>query len=476
MWGWALVVMAVSGCRFGFSEVAPAADADVPVDAAPPVPGMARVSVIGEEGETRAGQPIADAYVVVIEATGATTTVRTLADGTVTVPILGASSIHIARPAPDLGAQHWLVYSFGGLNGDPEILVGGRATAPAGAKTMMVTLPGFPDVEITESRIRGPARCIDVEQAPTAGTTATFAFAAACANETVELYAQGLGYGDPWTWTPVGPVQLSPSGSATAPTTWQDNEKYSIDYAALPGSVATVWGLFALPGGAPGTAGWGDAIVLDDDWSAMDQGGARLVFDGPPLVAGSMFASFFEDASKAVERSVLERIDSPFGNRKFDPALIGPEVTVPLADASARGVAWASSDLAGADFVAVATTITTPGAIVTWNAYGPASTTAVTYPNLPAQLATIAVDTSASWSPPRLEIVSLSDFTYATALPILDRDLYWWHDVGAYLPTGTVAASTAQQPQTARPAPSRSAGAGLAGFRRGPRPPSGGPR
>ena len=451
----------------------------LPVDAAPPTPGTARVTVVGEEGEALAGQPIANAYVVVIEATGATMTVRTLGDGTANAPILGATAIHIARPAPDLGSQHWLVYSFSGLNGDPELLVGGHAAIPALPGTMTVTLPAFPDVAITESRIRGPGRCVDPEQAPTTGTTATFAFAAICANETVELYAQGLGAGDPETWNPLGPVVLTPGGSVPTTTPWRDNEKYSVEYAALPGSVAEVWGLMALPGGAPGTASWSDAIVFDDDGSSVAQGGARLVFDGPPLIAGSIIGSFFGDASRAVERSVLERVDQPFGNRQFATALIGPEVTVPVADPAAHSVAWASSDLGDADFTAIATTITMPGAVVRWNAYGPASTTAVTYPVLPAQLATIAAPATASWTSPVLQIVSLSDFTYSSALPILDRDLHWWHEEGAYLPSGTVAVSEATRPNTGRPAPpSRAGGAGLAELRlrRAHRPPSGGPR
>lgn len=467
MRGWALVLMTVSGCRFGFSEVTPAGDADVPVDAAAPVPGVARVTVIGEENEALAGQPIANAYVIVIEANGAITTARTAGDGKVTLPILGGSALHIARIAPDLGAQHWLLYSFTGLNGDPEVLVGGRAAAPAAPQTMSATLPAFPVVEITESRVRGPARCLPIDQVATVGTTATFQFAAACANEKVELYAQGLGLGSPWTWTPLGLVQLADGGTVAAPTGWQDNKKYVVEYGGLPASVAEVWGLLALPGGGFGTASWSDAIVLDDDGVDVELGEAQLVFDGPPLVEGSLIASFFVDESTAVERSVLERIDTSFGNRQFDTQLIGPEVSVPLADASTRAVAWASSNLAGADFVAIATTITMPGAVVTWNAYGPASTTAMTYPVLPVELATIAADTTASWSPPLLEIVSLSDFTYASALPILDRDLYWWHDVGAYLPTGVVACSTAQQVATARPGPaSRSPGGRLADFRR----------
>jgi len=462
MRGWAFAVTAMCGCRFGFSEV----PADVPADEAPAEPGRARVIVIGEEGEPLAGQPIADAYVVVVEADGATTTARTQSDGTATVTILGASTIHVARPAPGLGAQHWLLYSFSGLNGDPEILVGGRAPAPAATRTMTASLPAFPDVNITESRVRGPARCLEVDQAVTAGPTATFQFAAACASEQVELFAQGLGSGSPWTWTQLGQVLLVNGTTVTAPTGWQDNIKYYVDYAALPASVDKVWGLLALPGGAPGTQSFGDAIVLDDDSSGIDQSEASLVFDGPPLVPGSMLASFFVDASTAVERSVLERVDTSFSNRLFDTALIGPEVTVPLADAPAQTVAWTSSNLAGADFVALATTITLPGAVVMWTAYGPASTKAATYPVLPAQLATIAGSPTAGWSTPRLEIVSMSELSYASALPILDRDLYWWHDVGAYLPAGTIAVSTAQQVTSARPAPvSRFLGAGRADFR-----------
>ncbi len=244
MLGWAVIVMMVSACRFGFSEVTPAVDGELPS-------GIAHVTVFGEEREAAAGQPIADAYVLVLDATGATTIGRTEADGTATVPLFGPSSIHVARPAPDLGEQHWLVYSFAGLDGDPEIQVGGRAPPVAAPQSMTVTVPAFTDAEITETRIRGPARCLDVDQAPTVGTTAVFSFAAACANEKVQLYAQGLGYGDPWMWTPLGEVRLASGTTIAAPTAWQDNEKYSIDYAGLPASVTDVSTMLALPAAHP---------------------------------------------------------------------------------------------------------------------------------------------------------------------------------------------------------------------------------
>lgn len=472
MKGWAIVLVTVCGCRFGFSEVTPAADADVPADAAPPVPGTARVTVTGEEGEPLAGQPIAGAYVFVVEAGSVTALALTKSDGTATVPILGGSAIHIARPVPG-GAQRWLLYSFTGLNGDPQVLVGGRAPAPAAPKTMSAVLPAFTDPQITASRVRGPARCLDFNQAPTAGTTTTFTFAAACANETLELYAQGLASGEPWMWTPLGQVTLTDGASITAPGVWQDHVKYYVDYAGLPGSISDVRGLLVLPGGAPGTAGARDAIVLDDDSTSVAAGEAGLVYDGPQLVAGSRLASFFIDPTTAIERRVVERVDTPFGNRMFDTSLIGPEVSVPLADATAGSVSWASSGLGDADFVAIATTVSTPSAVVTWSAYGPASTTALAYPELPTELAAIVAGSSASWSAPQLKIVSLSDFTYASALPILDRDLYWWHEVGAYLPDGTMAVSAAQQVTTNRPAPvSRFGGAGPAGSARAHRLPS----
>ena len=72
----ALLLLTLSACRFGFSDVTPAADGGVMADAEVATPGTARVTVLGEEGETAAGQPIAGAYVIVIEPGGATTTDR----------------------------------------------------------------------------------------------------------------------------------------------------------------------------------------------------------------------------------------------------------------------------------------------------------------------------------------------------------------------------------------------------------------
>lgn len=472
MRGWVVVLMTLSGCRFGFSEVSSAPDADIPVDAAPPMPGSARVTVVGEEGEPFAGQPVSGAFVVVVEASGATVTARTAADGTATVPILGSSSIHVARPAPDLGTGHWMLYTFTGLNGDPEILVGGRAAAPVAPMTMTASLPTFTAVEMTDSRVRGPARCLDVEQPSTAGTTTTFTFAPRCANEKVELYAQALASNDAWAWIALGTTVLTNNGSITAPTSWQDNQKYDVDYTGLPSSIAKVWGVLAFPGGPSGSAGWSDAIILDDDVTTVDLGDARLVYDGPPIIAGTKLVTFFQDPTAAVERRVVERVDAPFGNRIFDNALIGPDVTVPLADGASRTVSWASSGLGAADFVAVDTTVTTGGAVVTWKAYGPASATSLTYPTLPSELAAIVAVPTASWTTPTVQIVTLSDFTYATALPILDRDLYWWQDVGAYLPSGTLAVSTARATTSGRPAPTRLGGAGREASPRAHRPPS----
>ncbi len=445
MRGTGLLLLTLSACRFGFSDVTPSVDGGVPADAEVPTPGMARVTVLGEEGESTAGQPIAGAYVIVIEPSGATTSTQTPASGTVSVPIAGSSEIHIARPAPELGATHWQVYSFTHLNGDLDLLVGGRAVPVATTATMTANLPAFTDMGITGSRVRGPAQCVDSEQAPSVGTTATFTFATICAGTTVPLYAQGLGLGDPWAWLPLGDVTLASGGMTTATSAWLDNEKYAIQYDGLPASIANLWGVFALPGATAA-----DAIAIDGDDSAVVAGSGQVVLDGPPVVAGSMFATWFDDGNNASGRLTIEHIDQPFGNRHFDLALLGPSVTVPTV--SGGRVQWTSDNLAGADVVAVQAKITLGGAEVTWNAYGPGSLTELTYPTLPASLAMLNLSASALWAIPAVEIVTLPDDSYGSALPIIDRDLYWWRELGTYLPAGTVSIAVAQQPTTGRTA------------------------
>lgn len=442
-----LLLLTLSACRFGFSDVTPSADGGVIADAEVPTPGTARVTVLGEEGETAAGQPIAGAYVIVIEPGGATTTAQTLASGTVSVSIAGSSEIHIARPAPDLGATRWLLYSFTHLNGDLDLTVGGRAVPVATTATMTANLPAFTDIMITDSRVRGPGQCVDSEQAASVGTTATFKFATVCAGATVPLYAQALSSGDPWSWMPLGDVTLTSGGMTTPTSAWLDNEKYAIQYDGLPASITNVWGVFALPGATAA-----DAIVIDGDSSEVVSGAAQVVLDGPPIVPGSTFGTWFDDGNNASGRLTIEHVDQPFGNRRFDLALLGPSVTAPTT--SLDRVQWTSDNLAGADIVAVQAKLTLGGAEVLWSAYGPGSLTEVTYPKLPASLAMLNLSSGSVWTGPTVQIVTLPDDSYTSALPILDRDLYWWSEIGAYLPAGTISIAMAQQPtplRTARP-------------------------
>src|SRR4051812_14756518 len=332
------VFTCVCACRFGFDDVEPKADAQLQADAAVPIPGVARVLVTGEEGEASAGQPIANAEVVVIEGDGTTRVATTDAAGRATVSIAGLSSIHVARHAPDLGARRWLLYSFTGLNGDVDLLAGGRPQPATGTRTMTVTLPAFTDAQITQSRVRGPLHCFTDQVGPSTGTTTVFTYSADCEGKMIPLVAEGLAYGEPWSSMDLGVHMLADGGAWTTPAAWINHVKMDMLYAGLPSQVTDVntYVLMPLPGGPPE-----DPMLYDEGHDTVVAGSATTGIDVPTIVPGSRIAS--ELVRVDTFSVTLESVDAPFGNRMFDNTKLPPVVTQPVIDQANARASWTST-------------------------------------------------------------------------------------------------------------------------------------
>lgn len=430
----ACIALCLTGCRFGFDELSgsgtPGDDGSDDVITTPPVPGVAKVIVIGEDGDANVGQPIVGAYVVAIEQDGATTTVRTGTDGTANIDIFGNTAIHVARPMD--GTNVWALSSFRAINDGAQITVGGRPPrAMSSARTVTIDLPAFP-MDYTEAWITGPMRCLqDTGYAPS--TTVPLSYDPQCEGQTVELYAASYDI-----YVPIGSVTLT-NGATIDRTTasWMDLDKVGMEYFNLPDDITDAGLFFSFP------ASNGDLIPIAENGDAPDM--ARYVgfaIDIPPVVPGTQLIHAF--GSPTGVRLVYERIDSWPGNRMFDASMLAPPPMPATINQGQSQIEWTITPAPDADIYWSSTDITTGTTTLHWNAYGAPGAGQVTFPVLPSELAAIIPTGSSAWSAPRVVLAGLSDFDYATAAEIVDRDIYWWWSQGLYLPSGTLSLTATQ--------------------------------
>lgn len=422
--------MMLTACRFGFDELAGSAGDDV-IDP-PPVPGIARVTVIGEDGQPTAGQPIVDAYVVAIEQDGSTRTWRTASDGTVDIEVLGNTSVHVARPT--LSNSEWSVSSFRAINDGARIIAGGHPPrAMSTTRSVAVNLPAFP-AGYTEAWITGPMMCMS-DWAHDASSTITLPYDPRCEGQTVDLFAVSYDI-----YVPIGSVTLTDGASVDRTTaTWVDLDKVGMEYSNLPTDVTSAAAYLSFP-----VAG-GDLIPLADNVDVPDaQGFVGFALDVPPIMAGTQLVHVFESTTGA--RVVYERIDSWPGTRQFDASTLAPVAAPPTTDQGSSQVSWVITPAPDADVYWSSADIVTAGTTVHWNAFGPSGATQVTFPVLPPELARLMPTSASVWSPPCVVIAGLSDFDYASVVEIVDRDLYWWWSEALHLPPGTLSLQSTSIP------------------------------
>lgn len=422
--------MILTACRFGFDELAGSAGDDV-IDP-PPVPGVARVTVIGEDGQPTAGQPIVDAYVVAIEQDGSTRTWRTASDGTVDIEVLGNTAVHVARPT--LSNSEWSVSSFRAINDGARIIAGGHPPrAMTTTRSVTVNLPAFP-AGYTEAWITGPMMCMSDWAHDVSSTIALF-YDPRCEGQTVDLFAVSYDI-----YVPIGSVTLT-DGAIVDRTAdvWTDLDKVGMEYSNLPTDVTSAAAYLSFP-----VAG-GDLIPLADNVDVPDaQGFVGFALDVPPIMAGTQLVHVFESTTGA--RVVYERIDSWPGTRQFDASTLAPVAAPPTTDQGSSQVSWVITPAPDADVYWSSADIVTAGTTVHWNAFGPSGATQVTFPVLPPELARLMPTSASVWSPPCVVIAGLSDFDYASVVEIVDRDLYWWWAEALHLPPGTLSLQSTSIP------------------------------
>jgi hypothetical protein len=433
MWLIACIWLSLTGCRFGFDEHSGSGSGGGGDDVVtPPMPGVAHVTVLGEDGEANVGQPIADAYVVAIETDGTTTTVRSAADGTADIDVFGNTAIHVARP---LSGNQWALSSFRAINDGAHIVVGGEPPqALSSARSVTVNLPAFP-MDYTEAWITGPRMCFPTSGHGTGVPTVVLAYDPRCEGQTVELFATSFNL-----FVPIGTVTLS-DGMIVDRTTaaWLGLDKVHIQYTNVPADITAATAYVSFPTSA------GDIIPLAENGDVPDaEHSVAFHLDIPPVVPGTQLIHVFESAAGV--RIVYERIDSWGGNRIFDASMLAPAPAPAMINVGTNQVQWTITPAADADVYWSSTDITIGASVVHWNAFGPPGAQQVTFPALPAELTEIIPKASSSWSTPRVVLAGLSDFDYVSALEIVDRDIYWWWAQNMYLPPGSLSLTTSAVP------------------------------
>jgi hypothetical protein len=430
MWGTLLCsTLAIAGCRFGFDELSTSAkpDAFAAPDSSPP--GHVTVTVLGEDGETTAGMPIANATVMIAEHDGSVHMFTTAADGSVVAPIDGGTTVHVARNSPELGT--WLVYTFAGIGGELAVVAGGHPLVTGSMGHITTTLPPYPDMAFTASTVRGPLRCLVNSDPFVAMPLVTSSFQPGCAGETVKLLAaaaQGTSIEASLYFETTLADMAALDESAK---TWSPIEKYKVVYEGLPDTVTMVTVIGLVPGLVAG-----DFIPFDGSSDTPSAGAVNLYVNGPPFVAGSRYATSMSTANGTL--AVLDPIDEPIGTWHFDPTHIVAAPSGVTLDHATGTVNWHLDGTTSADTVALQSGFTSSTNNVRWSAYAPAGTTSLGYPMIPGEPGAITLPADATWAMPNVEQIRLSDFNYVQALGFIDRDLPRWLDDGSNLPTGTL--------------------------------------
>jgi len=439
--------LAFAGCRFRFDDVSTngTPDAFQPSDTSPS--GHVTVRVLGEDGETTAGQPIANATVMVVEQDGSVQTYATAANGTVIATIGGGTTVHVARPSAELGT--WFVYTFAGIGGELEILAGGTPPVTGTTRAMTATLPTFPDASFTGATVRGPLRCLVNSDPFAAMPLVTFNFQPGCAGESMRLLAEAEIGSAIEAHLYTGPTMLADMGALDlSAETWLPIEKYKVVYDGLPANVTSVGVVGLVPGSAVG-----DFIPFDQCSDTPSGGAVDLYPDGPPFVVGSRYATAMATSDGSM-MAILDPIDEVVGTWHFDPTHIVAAPSAVMIDHVSGNVSWQLAGTTSADMIAVQSSFTSSTNVVTWTAYAPAGTTSLAYPKIATEPGAIVPPADATWTMPNVEQIRLSDFNYINALGFIDRDLMRWLDDGSNLPTGTVSL-TLSTGAVARIAPQR---------------------
>lgn len=424
----------LTACRLGFDEIQGAGDGsgsdDGPV-VTPPVPGVARVTVLGEDKQANVGQPIAGAYVVAIEADGTTTTARTAADGTASIDVLGNTAVHVARP---VGANEWALSSFRAINDGARIIAGGRPPiATSASRSVTVDLPAFP-AGYTEAWITGPRGCL-ADKAYAAATSISVLYNAQCEGQSVELFA--LSYD---IHVPLGTVTLT-EGTTIDRTAaaWIALDKVDLDYVNVPPEVTSAYAFINWP--TPNA----DQIPIGEGGDVPDVDRfVGLVFDIPAITMDASLVHAFESPTGV--RILHERLTVWPGVHQVDASMLPPPPPALTLDTTTQQIQWDAGAAPDADVYWSSSDITNGSQTVHWNAFGPAGATQATFPALPAELAMLMPDATSTWSPACVVLAGLSEFDYAGAIEIVDRDIFWWWSAGAYMPPGTVSLVSTSSP------------------------------
>jgi len=215
---------------------------------------------------------------------------------------------------------------------------------------------------------------------------------------------------------------------------WKSQTKIVLEYDNVPSEITKVGGVVGIP-----TTGDTGLLVVGDSNATPDATReADVHLDVPPIGPGTVVVSWFE--SLAGTRAVFERVDSLPGVRIFDFGKLAPSVPPPAVGAGQ--LAWQRPENDASDLYWAKTDIAMTTTTVHWNAFGPSDGAPIAYPALPAELAAIMPGAGASWTPKAFVLATLSDFTYATIVEVVDRDMAWWYGNGLYLPTGSVSLSS----------------------------------
>jgi hypothetical protein len=421
------ILVGLAGCgRLGFGQVGLSHDPDGGIVVPP---DEIAVTVI-------AGMPEANAMVLVERAPGDYERFTTDATGTALFHATGPTTFHVVIS----GTYFFNLLTAVDVDAGTEVVFGNLPHRAGGSlsTSMSITVPAYGGADhylvTSESCVRRTFSTM---------TTQSFTFMGDCAGQTAHLYATAIQNNQTIAWIDVGDVTLVDKGTVSATGAWSAAPSYALDVHGLPANASTV--AIDLTALDPDRNDFVSLEAVEQQKSPASGGSASWTRSYIPI-ANAMWLQANDGSQQDYSVLVATPPLAP-GANAIDASMMLPFIHG-LTVGNGPNASWSVPDAGTADVVELLANLETPDmgmTFVTWSVIGPPTMTAVTFPELPADVLTIAPST-ALWDSARVAIVDVGGTDRAGALRIVDGEINSWLYDAQVIPPQGAAVSEALYP------------------------------
>jgi hypothetical protein len=421
------ILVGLAGCgRLGFGQAGVSHDPDGGIVVPP---DQIAVTVF-------AGMPEANAAVLVERAPGDYERFTTDENGTALFHATGATTFHVVWS----GQFFFNLMTAVDVDAGSQVVFGNAPHRPGGSlsTSMSITVPAYGGADhyfvTSESCVRRTFSTM---------TTQSFTFMGDCAGHTAHLYATAMQNNQTIAWLDAGEVMLVDKGTVSATGAWSAAPSFALDVHGLPANASMI----AV-----------DLTALDPDRNDFMPLEATVAQQAPASAGSAMWTRAYLPVANAVWLQANDGSQQDYSVLLATPPLapganaIDASMMLPfihgLTVGNGPNASWSVPDAGTADVVELLAGLETPDmgmTFITWNVIGPPTMTAVTFPELPADVLTITPST-AIWDSARVTIVDVGGTDRAGALRVVDGEINSWLYDAQVIPPQGVAVSEVLYP------------------------------